>query len=103
MPTIAQLEAVLKTEPDDAFLLYGLAQAHAKEGEHETAISYYDRCLEQDATTCYAHYHKARSLESIGKIADARAELELCAQVGDQVGDAKAASEALEYLAALEA
>ena len=30
MPTVAQLEDLLAESPDDPFLLYGIAQEHAK-------------------------------------------------------------------------
>lgn len=59
MPTIEQLESLLKADPDDTFVLYGLAQEHAKQGRHAEAIGYYDRVLGLDASELYAYYHKA--------------------------------------------
>jgi len=66
MPSIAQLEKLLATDPNDAFVLYGLAQEYAKAGETQMAVTFYDRCVSADPTYCYAYYHKARALSAAG-------------------------------------
>ena len=67
MPSLEQLEKLLAVDPNDAFLLYGLAQEHAKQGSFERAVEFYDKCLSVDPVYCYAYYHKARALESLGR------------------------------------
>jgi len=87
MPSIEQLERLLKTDPDDTFLLYGLGQARAKEGEHDKAVQAYDRCLAIDPGHLYAYYHKARSLDALGRTDEAcvvvRAGIEAASKAGD--------------------
>jgi len=101
MPSIEQLERLLAADPNDPFVLYGLAQEHAKAGATERAIEFYDRCLEADAAFCYAYYHKARALDAAGRKDDAVASLRAGAEAALTHADAQAAGEIAEYLAAL--
>jgi len=61
MPSIEQLEKLLSLDPLDPFLLYGLAQEHAKAGNTSKAVDLYDQCLAADPAYCYAYYHKAKA------------------------------------------
>lgn len=101
MPTIAQLQRLLAAEPGDAFLLYALAQEHAKAGDHTGAVAAYDRCLAVDPGSCYAYFHKARSLAARGEAEAAIATLEEGLAVARRSGDAKAAGEIASELATL--
>ena len=67
MPSIAALEQLLAKEPNDPFILYGLANEHAKAGDTDLAVGYFDRCLAADPSYCYAYYHKARALHAAGR------------------------------------
>lgn len=71
MPSIAQLERLLQADPNDAFVLYGLAQEHAKTGDVTKAVEFYDRCLGADPKYCYAYYHKAKTLADADRTAEA--------------------------------
>lgn len=102
MPTIEQLERVLAADPRDPFVLYGLAQEHAKAGNIDKALDFYDRCLESDPKYCYAYFHKARALEAAGRSAEAIDTLRAGVDVSRAAGDTKALGEMSEYLAALE-
>lgn len=102
MPTIAQLERLLAADPEDTFVLYCLAQEHAKAGSHDDAIVYYDRCLAADEAYCYAYFHKARSLEALGRRGDAAETLRTGLAVSQRVGDQKAIGEIGGYLTELE-
>lgn len=73
MPSIAQLEKLLATDPHDAFVLYGLAQEYAKAGQTQMAVTFYDRCLQADPAYCYAYYHKARALANASDMPGAAA------------------------------
>lgn len=95
---LEQLEKLLEAEPDDAFCLYGLAQEHAKRGNTEQAIAYYDRTLLVDPAYCYAYYHKARAQEDAGRIDDAVATLRAGLAQAKAVGDVKAAGEISAFL-----
>lgn len=98
MPTVEQLEKLLSLDDTDTFVLYGLAQAHAKEGRDEEAVSFYDRCLAQDPHYCYAYYHKARSQEALERLAEAAETLEAGLGASKAAGDGKAISEIGQYL-----
>jgi tetratricopeptide (TPR) repeat protein len=93
MPSIAQLEKLLKLEPNDPFVLYGLAQEHAKAGDVANAVMYYDRCLTADPNYCYAYYHKAKALADNGQTSEAVTTLDSGISIAKKVQDAKALSE----------
>ncbi|MDX2118077.1 MAG: tetratricopeptide repeat protein [Planctomycetota bacterium] len=101
MPSLEQLQKLLAVDPSDAFVLYAIAQEHAKVGRHAEAVEFYDRCLGVDADYCYAYYHKAKSLQHLEREADAARVLEEGVQVARRVGDAKALSELQGFLALL--
>ena len=75
MPSIEQLQKLLAADPSDPFLLYGMAQEHAKQGRHGEALAWYDRCLAADPKYAYAYFHKARSEEAMGNSDGAAATL----------------------------
>ena len=95
----AKLEKLLALDPNDAFVLYGLAQEHAKAGDHSKAIAFYDRTLAADPGYCYAYYHKARAQQAAGDGTAARHTVEQGIAAAQRVGDSKALNE----LGALEA
>lgn len=101
MPSIADLEKLLELDPTDAFVLYGLAQEHAKLGNTEAALSHYDRCLEADPAYCYAYYHKAVALKDAGRTDDAAATLRAGIEAATTHNDPKALGEITELLSAL--
>lgn len=93
MPSIAQLEKLLDLDPNDPFVLYGLAQEHAKTGDLARAVGFYDRCLAADPNYCYAYYHKAKTLSDHDRTDDAVATLTAGIAVAKRAQDAKALSE----------
>ena len=93
MPSIPQLEAMLKSEPNDPFLLYGLAQEYAKAKDVNRAVEFYDRCLVADPHYCYAFYHKAVALHSAGRTPEARVAITLGLAAAKAAKDGHAASE----------
>ena len=102
MPSIETLKKLLSAEPNDPFLLYGLAQEHAKLGEHDAAVAAYRRCLEADPGYVYAYYHMARVLEAAGRTADAIDAAKTGLAAARQAGDQKAASELASLVDELE-
>jgi len=93
MPTIEQLEKFLAIDPADPFVLYGLAQAHAKDNNHTQAVHYYDRCIEANPDECYAYYHKALSLIALDDHKQATETLKTGLAAAQRTADGKAASE----------
>lgn len=69
VPSIEQLERLLKVDENDAFVHYALAMEHAKAGESGLglALEHFDRCLAIDPGYLYAYYHKARVLIECGR------------------------------------
>jgi tetratricopeptide (TPR) repeat protein len=98
MPSIEQLEKLLSLDPNDAFVLYGLAQEHAKRGDAARAVEFYDRCLAADSKYCYAYFHKAKVLEAAGRKIEAIDTLRAGVAASRAAGDAKAQSEISGYL-----
>lgn len=98
MPTIEQLQRLLKAEPDDSFLLYALAQELANTDHHADAVAQYDLCIASDPLSSYAYYHKARSLSALGQDAQAADTIRKGLDAAKQVGDAKALSELTSLL-----
>ncbi|MHC5023954.1 MAG: tetratricopeptide repeat protein [Planctomycetota bacterium] len=90
---IEQLEALLQSEPDDVFCLYGLAMEYARAGDAAAAIRFFDRALAADPDYLYAYYHKARCLMDADDPAAARHALESGIARADAGQDAHAADE----------
>lgn len=98
MPSIADLQKLLAKDPADPFVLYGLAQEYAKKGDHAAAVGFYDRCLAADPAYCYAYFHKARSLEALGKVPEALETLARGVAAARAAQDGHALSELSGYL-----
>jgi tetratricopeptide (TPR) repeat protein len=90
---LSRLLALLESDPDDAFCLYGIAQEHAGRGDHETAIEWYERAAAADPGDGYIHYHRARSLEAIGRREEAVEAVRAGLEAADRGGDAHARAE----------
>lgn len=98
---IEKLRRLLEAEPDDAFCLYALAQEYAKHGDHDEAIRHFDRVIAVEPGHGYAYFHKARSLEVMGRKSDAADVLRKGLGAISFEADAKAARELQEYLQSL--
>jgi tetratricopeptide (TPR) repeat protein len=98
MPSLDQLRRLLEADPNDPFVLYGLAQEYAKAGDQLAAVEYYDRCLAADPAYCYAYFHKARSLEALGRTEEALATLREGGRRARAAGDGHALQEISAYL-----
>jgi tetratricopeptide (TPR) repeat protein len=90
---LSKLLKLLSLDERDAFVLYGLGQEHAKLGNHDEAIGWFDRTLAADAAYCYAYFFKARSLQALGRIVAAREVVQAGIAAAHRAGDGKAASE----------
>lgn len=102
MPSLAQLEKMLAAEPNDPFILYGLAQEYAKQKQTAKAVEFYDRCLAADPAYCYAYFHKARALQEAGDVTGAIATVNAGLTAAKKAGDSHAASELSGLLDELE-
>jgi tetratricopeptide (TPR) repeat protein len=93
MPSLQQLHKLLAADPNDAFVLYGLAQEHFKLAQYPQAIEFYDRCIAVDPGYCYAYYHKAKAQEAAGQVEAARATVVVGMKAAKTHGDSHAFSE----------
>lgn len=100
---LAQLLTMLETEPKDSFLRYGVAMEYARAGQHDAAIREFGTLLSHDPGYVAAFFMCGRSYESIGQIAQARAQYEQGIAMAKKTGDQHAAAEMAEALAALPA
>ncbi len=102
MPSRAQLEELLKSEPDDTFLLYALAKAYVSEGDVAMGLAQFDEVLKRDPKHVPAHFQKGQVLAEDGQTDAAREILNQGIQVAKEVGDDHALGEMLDFLASLE-
>lgn len=102
MPSIEQLQQLLQNEPNDPFLLYGIAQEHFKAGRLDDAVAWFDRTLGADPDHAYAYFHKARALQAAGRTAGAVTTLHAGVAAAKAARDLKALSELNAYLDELE-
>ncbi|MBS0192489.1 MAG: hypothetical protein U0573_07595 [Phycisphaerales bacterium] len=102
MPSLEQLRKLLAADPGDAFVLYAIAQEHARLREHESAISFYDRAMGVTPDDGYIYFHKARSLGELGRTHEQARVLKQGIEAAARAGDAKAAGELRAALEDLE-
>lgn len=90
---LAKLLKLLALDDQDTFVLYGIAQEHAKQGDHAQAVTWFDKTLAIDPQYCYAYYHKARSQQAAGDLPAARQTVLAGVQAAHRAGDGKALAE----------
>ena len=101
-PRMRQLQNMLQRQPDDPFLLYGMAMEHKKAGDAGKALEYFDHVLRRDPNYCYAYYQRAQVHELQGNVEAARRSLREGLEAARHSGDAHALSEIEAALALLE-
>ncbi|MSR17945.1 MAG: hypothetical protein EXS00_02065 [Phycisphaerales bacterium] len=90
---IELLQAMLDSEPGDAFCRYALALEYVKLGEFATALGWFDKTIEADPDYCYAYFHKAKTLAASGDAPGARRVAEAGLTQALSSGDSHAADE----------
>jgi len=92
---------MLERDPNDTFLLYGIALEHKKLGEGKAAIDFLDRVIAADPGYCYAYHQKGLIHESAGDVEAAKASYRAGIEAATKKGDEHARGEiqaALEML-----
>ncbi|MBL8745985.1 MAG: tetratricopeptide repeat protein [Phycisphaerae bacterium] len=102
MSRLAQLEKLHAADAADADVMYMIAQEHAKAGDFDSAIAWYDRCLAADPKYVYAFYHKARAQQATGDVPAAVQSARAGLARARELGQAKAQSELASLLDELE-
>jgi tetratricopeptide (TPR) repeat protein len=90
---LEKLRQLLERDPDDPFVLYGIALEHKKLGNAKSAIDYLDRTIAADSGYCYAYYQKGQVQESLGDPRAARETYQKGIAAAQLKGDDHAASE----------
>ncbi len=93
-----KLLRMLQEDPDDAFLLYGLAMEDQSAEDWESALASFDRVLTVDPQSVAAYFQKGQILARLERPGDARSALEAGINVGRKIGDAHAVGEMTEFL-----
>jgi tetratricopeptide (TPR) repeat protein len=93
MSRLDKLLKILDTEPNDPFVLYGIAQEHANAECFAEAVAFYDRCLAADASYLYAFYHKAVAQKEMQDEPGAKDTARAGLAAARKAGDFKAQSE----------
>ena len=101
-PRMRQLQQMLQRQPDDPFLLYGMAMEHKKAGAAAAALDFFGQVLRRDPNYCYAYYQRALVHESLGDVEAARQSLREGLEAADRAADAHARGEIEAALATLE-
>ena len=98
---LRQLQKMLERQPDDPFLLYGVAMEHKKAGDAAGALDYLRRVTQKDPNYCYAYYQRGLVHESQGDTEAARRAYHEGIDAANRAADAHAKGEieaALEML-----
>lgn len=87
------LRLMVEQDPANAFVRYGLAMEYVNQGERESAVREFHQLLERSPDYAAGYYHAGRTLESMGRIDEARTMLERGIAVTTRTGDAHTRSE----------
>ncbi len=63
---------MLEKEPNDPFLLYGVAMEHKKAGRTADAIEFFEKTIGIDSGYCYAYFQLGQTYEQLGNIDQAK-------------------------------
>jgi len=93
---------MLAKQPNDPFLLYGMALEHKKLNEPAKAIEFLDRVIASDANYCYAYYQRGQILEAMGDAVGAAQSYNDGIAAAKRAADAHAQSELENALAMMQ-
>lgn len=90
---LEKLQQLLQRDPNDTFLLYGIALEHKKLGDAATAIEFLNDVIARDAGYCYAYHQKGLIFESTGDTESAKQSYRAGIAAARVKGDAHAQGE----------
>ena len=93
-----QLEELLKSDPEDLFLLYALAMACLSDGEITQGLERLDQVIQQDPDYVAAYFQKGQALATQGDTAAAKLALTQGIEVAQKIGETHAESEMSAFL-----
>ncbi|MEM9412766.1 MAG: hypothetical protein AAGA30_16765 [Planctomycetota bacterium] len=101
MPSIEQLEDLLKSSPEDIFLNYALAMELDNCGQHDRSLDIFDTLIKQEPPYVPAFFMAAQQLTRLSRINEAREKLRDGIQQARTQNDSHAAAEMSEFLTSL--
>src|SRR5947209_15137743 len=103
-PRMDQIEAMLRDDPDDAFLRYGLAMEHASAGDDAACVEVLRDLIARSAAAPYvpAFLQAGQALVRLDRIPEACDVLRRGIAAAGTAGDAHAQSEMQGLLATIE-
>lgn len=102
MPSLDQLQSLLTSDPNDAFLLYAVAMELTKLGRSEDAVSAFADLRRRHPDYIPGYFMGARAFEQNGDVEDAKALYREGISLATAKGDTHAAGEMSAALAAIE-
>ena len=99
---MGKLLSMLQKQPNDTFLLYGLAMEYKKADDAPSALSHLDRVLALDPGYCYAYHQKGLIYESQDDLESARRSYREGIAAATTKGDAHARDEIAAALQMIE-
>lgn len=103
-PRMAQIEAMLADDPDDAFLRYGLAMEHASAGDDSACVEVLRELIARTAATPYipAFLQSGQALVRLDRIPEACEVLRTGIEAARRGGDSHAQGEMQGLLDSIE-
>lgn len=103
-PRMAQIEAMLADDPDDAFLRYGLAMEHASAGDDAACVEVLRELIARTAATPYipAFLQSGQALVRLDRIPEACEVLRTGIEAARRGGDSHAQGEMQGLLDSIE-
>jgi len=98
---LAQIEAMLESNPNDSFLIYAAGLEYSKRGMDSKAIELLKKVLEVDPAYLAAYFQLGQLLERTGNPEPAADVYSKGIAVADEQGEAKTKAELTEALAIL--
>ena len=102
MPRLDQLLELLKADPTDSFIRYGVAMEYAKLGEHDKALGEFNELLQRDPNYVAGYFMAGRTCEQKGEIEEAKSFYRRGIATAEKVGDHHAAGEMSSALMMIE-
>jgi len=90
---LVQLEKMLAKEPNDTFLLYGIALEFKKASDPQRALEFLKRVIALDEGYCYAYHQMGLIHESLDDMDAARQAYRAGVEAARRKGDAHALGE----------
>src|SRR3569832_451341 len=101
MPRLEQLLELLKADPADSFLRYGVAMEYAKAARFEEALTEFRELLQRDPNYVPAYFMAGRTCEQNDNLEAAKKFYKDGIAIAQTVGDSHAAVEISQALDAI--